>query len=100
MQGLCFVVYFYSMKKWIGRITPFVILCVLAVFGMLYFLVAERNSAAEVRYAYLVLLLPIVLGMAVADLVLWRLIKQKKYWLWLVEILLLLALVYFWIVKE
>ncbi|WP_207493232.1 hypothetical protein [Aridibaculum aurantiacum] len=87
------------MKKWYTRITLFPLLCALAVLGMLFFLVAERNSPAEVRYTLLVLLLPVVLGMVVADLILRKIIK-RLLWLWVVEIVLLLAAFYVWIVME
>jgi predicted Na+-dependent transporter len=67
---------------------------------MLYFLLAERNSPAEVRYMYLVLLLPITIGMVIVDLFLWRAIKKQRFWIWLIEAVLLLATIYFWIVKD
>ena len=85
--------------KWYSRITPFVIICSLAVMGMLFFLLAERDSPAEVRYKYLVLLLPIILGMVVVDLVLRYIIKQKL-WLWVIEIVLLFTVIYYWIVSD
>lgn len=87
------------MNKWYNRITPFTIVCAVSVLGMLYFLLAERNSPAEVRYTYLVLLLPLVLGLVIVDVLL-RYVVKKQLWLWITEIILLLAVVYFWIISD
>jgi hypothetical protein len=100
-RGFLLVIYLYfrEMKRWYTRITPFTLIGAIAILGMLYFLLAERNSPAEVRYTYLVLLLPLVLGMLVVDVVFRYLIK-KQLWLWIAEVILLFGVIYLWIISD
>ena len=87
------------MKKWITYLTPFLVLAAAAVIVMITFLLAERNNSAEAQFMYLKLLLPVVITMIILDVAL-RYLLKKQLWLILVELLLLFASIYFWIIQD
>ena len=87
------------MKKWITYITPFLILAAAALITIVIFLLAGRNHPAEAKFMYLKLLLPVIITMIILDIGL-RFLLKKQRWIILVELLLLFASIYFWIIHD
>ena len=83
-------------KKWFARTSPFVLLSVISAFLLLYQLIFA-GGAKEWRHPLLAELLFLVVLFVVIDIVLKQFI-QKNYWLWIIELLLCLGLIYYWIV--
>ena len=58
------------------------------------------NNAAAVKSSVALIALPVVGGCILADLIIKKSLRWKLLWIWITELLLLLAVVYLWIVAE
>jgi hypothetical protein len=85
-------------KKWFGRLSPFVILSVFTVFIILYQLIFAPAGVTEWRDQLLFRLLGFLVLIVVIDVSLKHFIK-KTLFIWLAEIFVSLAFVYYWIVS-
>ena len=88
-----------SSKHWIKQTTPFLIVSLMALFAFVYFLIAERGGPEGMGYKYIIFLLTAVGVMITIDFVLKQLLHVKLYVIWIIEFILLLGLVYWWIVS-
>ncbi len=85
-------------KKWYSRPTPFVILSVIVTIVLLFGLLAERGGTDGWRYLFIHSLLPALIIMLAIDLLLKWVIKKATKWIWIIEAILTLGFVYWWIV--
>ncbi len=84
-------------KKWLVRTSPFVILSLFAAAVLLYELVLEPGVPEGLRYPLLLKLLFFIIIIVITDFILKHLIS-RNYLLWIIEILMSLSLLYYWIV--
>jgi hypothetical protein len=85
-------------KRWYSSPTPFVILSVIVIIILLYGLIAEREGTEGWRYLAIHTLLPALILMIVIDLLLKWTIRKATKWIWLIEAILILGFVYWWVV--
>jgi hypothetical protein len=88
------------MKKFFSRITLFPLLTLVLVFVMIYLYITQPSSAGQGSWMIALMVLPVLAVMIVVDLVLRKTFPVKTYWIWLIEILLLLVAIYAWIIRE
>lgn len=85
-------------KKWFNRTTPFVILSVIVLFGVLYMLLIERRALEGLGYALISRTLVFLAAIIVVDLSLKYMMPKTNYRIWVIELILCLSLLYYWIV--
>lgn len=83
-------------KKWLGRLSPFVVLSV--VTALLFFAQLILAKGAEWKFAVSLKLFTFLLVLLVLDFV-FKLAFTKDYVLWVVELFLCLALLYYWVIS-
>lgn len=83
-------------KKSLKSITPFVVIILLVIIGMGIFF--KKNSDNPLNDFWFEKTIVFVIAAVAIDSVLRYLFKTKKYFIWIIEALLLLAAVYAWIV--
>lgn len=85
-------------KKWFTRTTPFVIISVITSFIILYSLLVEKGGTEGFRLSLVLRLFFFLLAIILLDIVLKFYISKKTFLIWILETLLCLALVYYWII--
>jgi hypothetical protein len=91
---------FTRMKKFFTRITPFLLLATGAFMSMLYLSFTQPSTTQQASWMIAAMFLPVIVVMIVVDVILRKAFPLKTYWIWIIEIVLLLVAVYAWIVKE
>jgi hypothetical protein len=61
-------------------------------------LIFERGGPDEWRYPFLLRLLFFLVLIVVSDVILKRFI-EKNYWLWIIELIMCLGFLYYWIIS-
>lgn len=84
--------------KWLHHFTPLLITAVAFAVILLKYLLG--NDSAEVKSSAAFIAMPIIGGCVVADIIIKKSFKKKLLWIWLTEIIALLAVVYLWIIAE
>lgn len=84
--------------KWVKHLTPLLIAAMALVVILITYLLG--NNAAEVKGSVAAITLPVAAGCMVADVIVKKSLRYKLLWIWITEIILLLAVVYLWIVAE
>jgi hypothetical protein len=87
-----------NIKCFIESTTPFIILFVLALLAFVYNLMIERKSSEAMAGLFIVFPLTAIGVMLAVDFSLKRMLKAKPGWIWLIEIIVMLACVYWWII--
>jgi hypothetical protein len=87
-----------NIKHRIKKITPFIILAVVAVIASVYFLTTHGTGPEGVGLIPFGSVIVAIGIMLLADVLLKRVIKMKSLWIWLVEGLLLLGFIYYLII--
>jgi hypothetical protein len=83
--------------KFIRQLTPFLLVCLVACLGTLYF-VAFKDIKAGWQVVGLALLIILVILFFI-DYLLKRVFKLSLLALWIIEIILLATGIYFWIIS-
>src|SRR5689334_11019013 len=84
--------------KWLKHITPLLITATAFVVILITYLFSD--DSAEVKRSISLITLPVIGGCIIGDLIIKRVLKWKLLWIWVTEIVLLLAVVYLWIIAE
>ena len=84
--------------KWLKNVTPLVITAIGFAFVLIYYML--NNNAAEVKSSIAFIALPIIGGCIIVDIIIKKGFRWKVLWIWIVEIILLLVVVYLWIIAE
>ena len=84
--------------KWLKHLTPLLIIAIAFIFILMKYLLG--NNAAEVKGSMTFIALPVIGGCLVADLIIKKSLKWKLLWIWIIEIVLLLVVMYLWIIAE
>ena len=84
--------------KWLKNITPLVITAIGFAFILIYYML--DNNAAEVKSSIAFIALPLIGGCIIVDIIIKKGFKSKVLWIWIVEIIILLVVVYLWIIAE
>jgi hypothetical protein len=87
-----------NIQRLIKNTTPFIILSILALLVLVYFLLIERGSSEAMAGLFIVFPLTAIGVMLAVDFSLKRMLKTKPGWIWLIEIILMLACIYWWII--
>ncbi len=86
-----------NIKRILKNATPFIILSILAILAFAYILIVEGGGPEGMGALFFVFTLAAIAIMAAVDLSLKHL-KVKRGGIWLIEVLLLLACIYWWII--
>jgi hypothetical protein len=87
------------LKQRLFKTTPFLLLYVFGLFGIVYQLIVEFAGPQSWGHMAVFAVLPFIVAMIIIDLLLKTFIKQSMKWIWIIESFLSLALVYYWIVR-
>ena len=88
-----------NIKRLLKNTTPFLILSILAILAFVYILIAEGGGTEGMGYLFIVFPLAAIGIMLVIDFLLKRMLKIKPGGIWLIEALLMLACIYWWIIS-
>lgn len=86
-----------NIKRILKNATPFIILSILAIVAFVYILSVEGGGPEGMGTLFIVFPLAVTGIMAAVDFSLKRL-QVKRGWIWLIEIILMLACIYWWII--
>lgn len=87
-----------NIKPLLKNATPFIILSIPAILAFVYIFIVESGSPEGMGALFIVFPLAAIGIMVAVDLSLKRL-EVNPGWIWLIEILLLLACIYWWIIS-
>jgi len=87
----------FSMKS-LKHITPLLITAATFVVILMNYLLGD--DSAEVKSSISLITLPVIGGCILGDVIIKRVLKWKLLWIWIIEIVLLLAVVYLWVIAE
>ena len=94
-----FVLFLPMLKRRLFKTTPFLILYVLGLLGIIYQLITEFGRVDSWGYMAIFAVLPFIIAMIIIDVLLKAFIKQSMKWVWIIEAFLSLVLIYYWIVR-
>ncbi len=86
------------LKSRLVKPTLFLVVSILIFVYMLFEWIASGRTVEGWVYRMVNLLLPVAIGMLIADLLLKYFVRSLKA-IWIVEVLLLLGVIYYWIVS-
>lgn len=86
------------LKSRLVKPTLFLVVSILIFVYMLFEWIASGRTVEGWVYRMVNLLLPVAIGMLIADLLLKYFVRSLKA-IWIVELLLLLGVIYYWIVS-
>ena len=88
-----------DVKRVIKNVTLFIILAFVVVIGAVYFLLTQGSGPEGVGLVFVGSAIMFIGVMLLIDILLKRVCKLKLLWVWIVEVMLLLIVIYWWIVK-
>jgi len=88
-----------DVKRVIKNVTLFIILAFVVVIGAVYFLLTQGSGPEGVGLVFVGSAIVFIGVMLLIDILLKRIFKLKLLWVWIVEVMLLLIVIYWWIVK-
>jgi hypothetical protein len=86
-------------NSWLKIITPFIILSILFLLAIVYLIITQGEGPEATGYSIILNALAAVAVMLITDFLLKKKLKVKLGWIWVIEALLMLVLVYGWIVS-
>src|SRR3954452_4984925 len=84
--------------KWLKYITPLLITAFAFIVILMNYLLS--NNSAEVKSSISLITLPVIGGCILGDVIIKKVLKWKLLWIWIIEMVLLLVVVYLWVIAK
>ena len=87
-----------NVKRILRNTTPFIILSVLALLAFVYIFIVEKGGPEGTGYVFVAFSITAIGVMLAVDFLLKRVLKVNWGWIWLIEVILMLACIYWWVI--